>query len=100
MTFDLFLILMLVVSTIAGWVTEGVKKLLKERNKSYHANALAGGVSVVFSVLTWLGYIVIIEATINAKMIVYLIALVILSWLCAMLGYDKIKQGIIQFKTK
>lgn len=35
----------------------------------------------------------------NEKMAVYLIALVLLSWLCAMLGYDKVIQAITQIRN-
>lgn len=37
-------------------------------------------------------------AQINAKMAVYLIALVLLSWLASMVGYDKVIQAITQCK--
>jgi len=100
MTFEIFLGLMLIVSMITGWVTEGIKILLRERNKTYHANALAGGVAVSISIFVWGCYIIIVEASFNAKMVVYLIALILLSWLASMLGYDKIVQGITQFKKK
>ena len=49
---------------------------------------------LVVSVLTGL----FTEATFNLKMAVYLIALVLLSWLAAMVGYDKVIQSITQFK--
>ena len=39
-----------------------------------------------------------VEAQLNAKMAVILIALVLLSWLCAMVGYDKVMQAISQIK--
>ena len=44
------------------------------------------------------GYLVITETAFNLKMAVYLIALVLLSWLAAMVGYDKVIQSITQFK--
>lgn len=44
------------------------------------------------------GYIILTEAQINAKMAVYLIALVLLSWLASMVGYDKVIQAITQCK--
>ena len=36
------------------------------------------------------------EATLTAKLAVYLIALMLFSWLGAMLGFDKVTQMILQ----
>ena len=38
------------------------------------------------------------DALLNSKMAVMLIALVLLSWLCAMVGYDKVMQAVTQMK--
>lgn len=38
------------------------------------------------------------ETQINDKMAVYLIALVLLSWIASMVGYDKVIQAIAQLK--
>lgn len=99
MSLQVFLMLLLIVSVLTGLTVEGVKKLLDERGKSYHANALAGIVSVVLSVLVGAGYEILISGNLTATIAVYLIALVFLSWLCAMVGYDKVIQAISQFKT-
>ena len=100
MTLEYFLLLLMIVSIFAGLVTEGVKKLLDEAKQPYRANLLAGGVAVTLSLLVGAGYIVLMEAQINSKMAVYLIALVLLSWLSAMVGYDKVIQAIGQIRTK
>lgn len=98
MNLEMFLLMLLIVSVLTGLFTEAIKNWLKERNKSYYPNALAGWISVILSVLVGVGYIVMTEAMINARMAVYLIALVLLSWLSAMVGYDKVIQAISQFK--
>ena len=98
MTLHVFLGLLIMVSVLAGWFTEGIKKLLQERNKSYRANILAGACATVTSVLVGTAYIVLTETVINSQMAVYLIALVLLSWLGSMVGYDKIIQTISQNK--
>ncbi len=64
----------------------------------YKSNILAGVVSVVLSLAAGAGYIIMVETQLNAKMAVILIALVLLSWLCAMVGYDKVMQAISQIK--
>ena len=97
MTLEYFLLLLMIVSIFTGLVTEGIKKLLEESKKTYKANFLAG-VAVVLSVLVGSGYIVLMDAQINSKMAVYLIALILLSWLSAMVGYDKVIQSLGQIK--
>ena len=95
MSMEIFLLGLLVVSTLTGLCTESIKIWLTERHKKYHANALAGYVSLVLSVAA---YIILTESAINAQMAVYLIALMLLSWLSAMVGYDKVIQAISQFR--
>lgn len=92
--------LLLIVSTFTGLVTEAVKKCLQERGKTYYANALAGYVSVGLSIAIGAAYIILSGAAINAQMAVYLIALLFLSWLAAMVGYDKVIQTIAQISSK
>lgn len=99
MTFEIFLLGLLVVSVLTGLFTEAIKKWLQERDKKYYPNALAGYVAVGLSIAIGAAYIIVTGAAINAQMAVYLIALVLLSWLCAMVGYDKVIQAISQFKT-
>lgn len=96
MTMDMFLILLLIVSTLTGLVVEGIKSILG--NKEYSKNILASIVSVVLSVVIGVFYCIMAEAIITAKLIIILIALVFLSWLCAMVGYDKVLQTINQIK--
>ncbi len=98
MTLQIFLLGLLIVSTLTGLVTEAVKKWLVERNKTYHANALAGYMAIIISVAIGVAYVILTETAFNAQMAVYLIALVFLSWLSAMVGYDKVIQAISQFK--
>lgn len=98
MNFEIALMLLLVVATMTGLVTEAVKKVLQEGNVSYKPNLLAGLVAVALSVGVGAAYIVLTETALNAQMAVYLIALVFLSWLSAMVGYDKVVQTISQVK--
>lgn len=98
MTFEIFLLGLLIVSTLTGLFTEAIKSWLQERGKKYYSNALAGYVAVGLSVLVSFGYVILTETAVNAKMAVYLIALMLLSWLAAMVGYDKVIQAISQFK--
>ena len=99
MSMEVFLMLLLAVSIITGLFTEALKKVLDEWGKVYKSNILAGAVSIVLSVVAGIGYMIMVETQFNAKMAVILIALVLLSWLCAMVGYDKVMQAIAQIKV-
>ena len=94
-----FMLGVLITSTLTGLATEAIKKVLAEHNKSYYANTLAGIVSVILSVAIGIGYMMLSSISFNSQAIVYLVALVFISWLCAMVGYDKVVQAISQFKT-
>lgn len=100
MTFETFLLLLMIVSVLTGLFTEAVKKLLDELNKSYKSNMLAGIVAAVLSAAIGTGYVILMETQINTKLAVILIALILLSWLSSMVGYDKVIQAISQFKIK
>lgn len=75
-----------------------IKKWLDERGTKYYSNALAGYVAIGLSIAVGIAYIILVGAVLNAQTAVYLIALILLSWLCAMVGYDKVMQAIAQFK--
>ena len=97
-SFELFLFGLLLTSTLTGLVTEAVKKLLNELNKAYRANILAGAVACVLSTALCVSYVVVTNMQFTAVTLVYLLAHTFLSWLCAMVGYDKVIQSISQFK--
>jgi hypothetical protein len=97
--FETFLFGLLVTSTLTGLVTEAVKKIMVEYNVNYRANTLAGLVSLVLSAAIGIGYIFVTNVGFTAQVVAYIIALIFMSWLCAMIGYDKVIQTISQFKT-
>lgn len=94
-----FMLGVLITSTMTGLATEAIKKILAEYNKSYYANTLAGIVAVILSVTIGVGYMTLSGISFTSQSIIYLIALIFISWLCAMVGYDKVVQAISQFKT-
>lgn len=100
MTLHIFSLLLLGVSLLTSLCTEAIKKILQERNKKYYSNTLAGIVSVVLSAAAMYGYTVLEGIQFDEKMAVYLIALMFLSWLVAMNGYDKVIQTISQLRSK
>lgn len=96
--FEIFLMGLLVISTLTGLVTEAIKKIMTERNVDYRANTIAALVSLVLSAAVGVGYIFLYNISFTTQIVVYLIALVFMSWLCAMIGYDKVMQTISQIK--
>ena len=88
--FEMFLLGLMIVSTLTGLVTEAVKKVLDEMTVKYHANTLAGIVAAVLSVAVGVGYAILTSAGFTAQLVVCIIALAFMGWLGAMVGYDKV----------
>lgn len=98
-SFEIFMIGLLVISTLTGLATEAFKKIMSEHNIAYKANTLAGIVALLVSTIVGIGYVVFTGSTFTAQIFVCLIAMIFMSWLCAMVGYDKVIQAMSQFKT-
>lgn len=96
---EIFLVGLLATSAITSLVTEAIKIVLEEHNKTYRSNTLAGIVAILVSIAIGVCYIVISGASITPQIIVCIFALIVMGWLCAMVGYDKVIQAISQFKT-
>lgn len=96
---ETFVLGLLATSVLTGLATEGAKIALKDHNISYKANTLAGIVAIVLAAAIGFGYVILTNIAITAQIIVCIIALIFMSWLCAMVGYDKVIQTISQFKT-
>lgn len=97
--FEVFMLGMMITSVLTGLVTEAVKKILTEYNVTYRANTLAGLVSFILSAAIGAGYVIITGTAFTSQIAVCLIAQIFMSWLCAMVGYDKVIQAISQFKV-
>ena len=99
LSLEVFLLGLLITSTLTSLVTEAVKKIMAEHNKTYRANTLVGIVALLLSVAIGSGYIVLNGLEFTSAVIICLIAQVFMSWLCAMVGYDKVIQAISEFKN-
>lgn len=97
--FETFLFGLMIISTLTGLVTEAIKKILTESNKKYSANTVAGITSAVLSTAVSVGYIVFTSGSFTGQVAVCIVAMVFLSWLCAMIGYDKVVGVMGQFKN-
>lgn len=97
-TMDIFLIGLMVVSTLTGLVTEAIKKILAERNAEYRPNTIAGIVATILSAAIGIGYVVLAKLGFTSQIVVCIVALAFMSWLCAMVGYDKVV-GLLKHHT-
>ena len=98
-SFEVFMLGLLVTSALTGLVTEAVKTILTEHDVKYRANTLAGIIALVLSAAIGVGYTILTGIAFTPQIIICVIALIFMSWLCAMVGYDKVVQAISQFKT-
>lgn len=96
---ETFMLGLLIVSTLTSLATEAMKKLLTEWKMDYHANTLAGIMSILISGAVGIAYILMNGIEPTPTVSIYFIILVFMSWLCAMVGYDKVVQAISQYKT-
>lgn len=98
MSMQVFLMLLFIVSVLVGLTVEAIKVISVKEDRA--TNLTAGITSVVISVFVGVFYCILAKVTFNAQIVIYLIALVFLSWLCSMVGYDKVVQTIKQIKDK
>ena len=85
------------VSVLTSLTVEALKKVLDEWGKTYKSNLLAGIVAIVLSVCATIVYVVLYKIPVSAQTIVLTICFAFFSWLCSMVGFDKVKQLIDQF---
>ena len=74
LSLEVFLLGLLITSTLTSLVTEAVKKIMTEYNKTYRANTLVGIVALLLSVAIGCGYIVLAGLEFTSAVIICLIA--------------------------
>ena len=95
MTVQDFLMLLTAFSIISGLVTEGIKKLITDKaNMSY--NVLALCVALVVGTVGCGIYYQLNAIAFTVNNIIYMILMGLASGLGSMVGYDKIKQCVLQ----
>lgn len=95
MTLHVFLIMLLACSILTTLTVEAIKKMFTN-GEARKANIVAAIVAIVLAAVIGIGYAIIFTVTVNVQYVVFIIALCFLSWLCAMVGYDKVVQAIAQ----
>lgn len=99
MTIEIFLMMLLACSILTTLTVEAIKKMFTN-GESRKANIVAAVVAIVLAVAIAIIYAIMFTVTVNTQYIVMIIALCYLSWLCAMVGYDKVVQAIAQITGK
>lgn len=92
--------LLITCSLTTGLVTEAIKKTIPLRDDEYSKNILAGIVAIVVAVAVSAGYLILNNQPLTKEIVVYVIELIVLSWLSATVGFDKVKQTYLQLKDK
>lgn len=95
MTLHIFLIMLLACSILTTLTVEAIKKMFTN-GEARKANIIAAIVAVVLAIVIGIGYAIIFAVVVNIQYAAFIIALCFLSWLCAMVGYDKVIQAIAQ----
>ena len=100
MSVETFLALLTLCSIATGLLTEGVKKFLDSINVKYMSNIVVLFVSIVVGAGVIIIYYAMNEAIVTNHQIIFTVLMIVLNWLGAMLGYDKVIQTVTQIKTK
>lgn len=95
MTTTMFLILLSAFSVISGLTTEAIKKLVSDKaNLSYNIVALV--VSLIIGLIGTAIYYQLNNILFDVNNVIYMILMGFASGLVSMIGYDKVKQAIMQ----
>jgi hypothetical protein len=91
-------LLLLVCAVFTSLITQGIKVLLDDQKVEYSSNVIAAVVSVVLAVAIPIGLTLYSGGCFSLQLVIQIIVLAVLSWLCAMLGYDKVLQALAQIR--
>lgn len=100
MTVTAFLIILTACAAATSLLTEGAKKFLDGIGVRYASNILVLIVALVVGCGATAIYYVNFQVPFTALNIVYLALMGVANWLGATLGYDKVRQTIIQIGKK
>lgn len=94
MTISIGSFILMVCAVMTGLIVEAIKKMVNVDKP----NILAAIVAVIVGIAVSVGYIILNHIPFDTTAVLYVISIVVLSWLCAMLGFDKVVQTIAQIK--
>lgn len=95
MTTTIFLFLLTAFSTLSGLVTEGIKRIVSDKaNLSYNIVALI--VALVVGGVGTAVYYQLNDIAFTVNNIIYMVLMGLASGLTSMIGFDKLKQSLVQ----
>lgn len=100
MTIQVFLILLTLFSTLTGLFTEGVKNFLDELKVKYASNIIVLAAATIVGGLGTVIFYIFAGMPFTVVNIICIPLMIVTNWLGAMVGYDKIKQAILQINLK
>lgn len=100
MTIEKILVLLAILATLTSLITEAVKKFLDKSEIKYAANVVVLIVSIIVGGAGTMVFYIANGIAWTALNIICIFIMIVLNWLGAMLGYDKIIQAITQIKSK
>ena len=100
MTAEMSLIILAGCAIVTSLLVEGIKKFLDKKKVSYTSNILVLIVALIVGCGATALYYVNYQIPFNALNSVYLALMGAANWLGAMLGYDKVRQAIVQIGAK
>lgn len=99
MTTTMFLMLLSAFSVLSGLVTEGIKKLINDKvNLSWNLTALI--VALIIGGCGCVVYYQLSAIAFTVNNIIYAVLMGLASGLVSMIGYDKVKQAVLQITSK
>lgn len=99
MTVTMFLMLLSAFSVISGLVTESIKKLVNDKvNLSWNITALV--VALIIGSCGCFIYYQLSAIAFSLNNIIYAMLMGLASGLVSMIGYDKVKQAVLQIASK
>lgn len=87
-------VILLISSVFTGLIVEAIKKMWNVDKP----NILAAIVSVVVGLIVALSYVAVYSIEVNVTTVLFVFSNIVLSWLSAMLGYDKVVQTLAQLR--
>lgn len=93
-----FMIFLFIFSTVSALIVEGIKKTLKDK-KNLPSNIFAIVVALVIGIGGMFLYYYYSDIAITTKNVVSAIIMGFASGVCAMVGYDKVKETVDKIKN-
>lgn len=98
MTAEIFLSLLTLCSVMSSLLTEAIKTGFGQHNK-IPWNVVVLATSMVTGIVTMTIYYNVAGVPFNLTHLAYVLLMGIANWVCAMVGYDKVKQALEQLKA-